>query len=81
MQILVVFQKINPITLLKMLMHCDPLSAFGGVIACNYKINKKIALEISKNFLEVILAKGFDKNALKILKKKKNLRIIDISKF
>ena len=60
---------------------CDPLSAFGGVIACNYKINKKIALEITKNFLEVILAKGFDAEAMKVLKRKKNLRILDISKF
>ena len=60
---------------------CDPISAFGGVIACNYKLNKKIALEMSKNFLEVVLAKGFDKEALDILKKKKNLRIIDISKY
>jgi len=59
----------------------DPISAFGGVIACNFKINNKIAKEINKNFLEVILAKSFDKNALNILKKKKNLRIIDISKF
>lgn len=59
----------------------DPISAFGGVIACNYKINKKIALEINKNFLEVILANRFDEDALNILKKKKNLRIIDISNF
>ena len=59
----------------------DPISAFGGVIACNYKINKKIASEINKNFLEVILAKGFDKASLEILKRKKNLRIIDISNF
>ena len=59
----------------------DPVSAFGGVIACNYKINKKIAVEINKNFLEVVLAKGFEKESLKILKKKKNLRIIDISNF
>ena len=59
----------------------DPISAFGGVVACNYKINKKTALEISKNFLEVILAKGFEKDALNILKKKKNLRVIDISNF
>ena len=60
---------------------CDPVSAFGGVIACNYKINETLANEINKNFLEVILAKGFDKKSLKILKKKKNLRIIDISKY
>ena len=59
----------------------DPISAFGGVIACNYKINKKIAQEINKNFLEVILANGFDKKSLEILKRKKNLRIIDISNF
>ncbi len=59
----------------------DPVSAFGAVIACNYKISKKIAHEISKNFLEVILAKGFEKDSLRILKRKKNLRIIDISNF
>ncbi len=57
----------------------DPMSAFGGVVACSYKINTKIALEINKTFFEVILAKGFDKKALKILKKKKNMRVIDIS--
>ena len=60
---------------------CDPVSAFGGVVACNYKLNAKITSEITKNFLEVILAKGFDKDSLKIFKKKKNLRVIDISKY
>ena len=59
----------------------DPISAFGGIVACNYKISKKIALEINKTFFEVILAKGFEKKALNILKKKKNMRIIDISRF
>ena len=59
----------------------DPISAFGGVIACNFKINKKVANEIIKNFCEVILANGFEGEALRILKKKKNLRIVDISKF
>ena len=49
----------------------DPLSAFGGVVTCNYKINKKIAVEINKNFFEVIMAKGFDKISLEILKRKK----------
>ena len=60
---------------------CDPISAFGGVIACNFKITESIAFEINKNFLEVILANGFEKSALKILNKKKNLRIIDIAKY
>ena len=59
----------------------DPISAFGGIVACNYRINNKIAKEINKTFFEVILAKGFDKGSLKILKKKKNMRVIDISKY
>ena len=59
----------------------DPISAFGGIVACNYKINNKIAKEINKTFFEVILAKGFDKKALRILKKKKKMRVIDISKY
>jgi len=71
----------NPLESFKNAYACDPISAFGGVIAFNFKIKKKLALEITKNFLEVILAKGFDKESLKILKKKKNLRIIDISKY
>ena len=71
----------NPLISFKNAYASDPISAFGGVIACNYKINKKVAQEISKNFLEVILAKGFDKTSLEILKKRKNLRIIDISNF
>mgnify|MGYP001262399080 CR=1 FL=1 len=59
----------------------DPVSAFGGVVACNYKITKKTALEINKNFLEILLAKGFEKEALILLKKKRNLRIIDLTGF
>jgi len=59
---------------------CDPVSAFGGIVSCNFKINKKIAFELNKIFLEVIIGLGFDKDSLKILKKKKNLRLIDASK-
>ncbi len=76
-----VSQDKNPFISFKNAYACDPVSAFGGVIACNYKIKKKIASEIAKNFLEIILAKGFDKDSLRILKKKRNLRIIDISNF
>ena len=56
---------------------CDPISAFGGIVSCNYKINKNLAIELNKVFLEVVIANGFEKEALKILKKKKNLRIIN----
>ncbi len=62
-------------------LNCDPISAFGGVVACNFKINKKIAKKISSIFFEIILAKGIDKEALKIFRTKKNLTLIDISKF
>ena len=71
----------DPLTSFKNAYASDPISAFGGVIACNYRITQKIASEINKNFLEVLLAKGFDKKALKMFKRKKNLRIIDISNF
>ncbi len=60
---------------------CDPISAFGGIVFCNYKISKLLAMELNKIFLEVIIANGFDKNALKILKSKKNLRLIDTSSY
>ncbi len=59
----------------------DPTSAFGGIVACNFKINRRIAKEMSKVFFEVILAKKFDRESLKILGLKKNLILIDISKF
>jgi len=60
---------------------CDPVSAFGGIVSCNYKVNKTLAMELNNIFLEVIIANGFDLDALKILKKKKNLRLIDATNF
>ena len=60
----------------KQAFNCDPISAFGGVIVCNYKINYETAMEIYKNFFEVVVAKNFTSDALSVLKKKKNLRII-----
>ena len=56
--------------------NCDPISAFGGVIICNYKMKVETAKEINKKFFEVVVAKDFDDKALSILKKKKNIRII-----
>tara|TARA_B100000787_G_scaffold54348_1_gene39488 strand:- start:2304 stop:3449 length:1146 start_codon:yes stop_codon:yes gene_type:complete len=60
---------------------CDPISAFGGIVSCNFKINKSLAAELNNIFLEVIIANGFNNEALKILKKKKNLRLIDATNF
>lgn len=57
----------------------DPISAFGGVIGTNRKIDKKTALLINEVFTEVIVAPAFDDDALEILKQKSNLRILQIS--
>ena len=65
----------------KLALACDPVSAFGGIISCNYKVNKTVAMELNNIFLEVIIANGFDLEALKVLKKKKNLRLIDAKSF
>ena len=60
---------------------CDPISAFGGIVSCNFKISLNLAQELNKTFLEVIVANGFDKKALTLLKRRKNLRLIDASNF
>ena len=71
----------NNLESFKSALACDPLSAFGGIVSCNFKIKKNVAFELNKIFLEVIVANGFDKDALKILKTKKNLRLVDASNY
>jgi len=73
--------KKNDLESYKSALSCDPTSAFGGIVSCNFKIKKKLALELNKIFLEVVIANGFENDALKILKSKKNLRIIDANNF
>ena len=65
----------------KLALACDPVSAFGGIVSCNFKVNKNLAIELNKLFLEVIISNGFDKEALKLLKKKKNLRLVDATNY
>ena len=65
----------------KLALACDPVSAFGGIVACNFQINKTLAIELNNIFLEVVIANGFDVAAIKILKNKKNLRLIDATNF
>jgi len=60
-------------------LRCDPVSAFGGIIGFNRKVNAATARRIEKSgFMECVVAPGFDKSAFGILSKKKNLRIIEI---
>jgi phosphoribosylaminoimidazolecarboxamide formyltransferase/IMP cyclohydrolase len=57
---------------------CDKLSAFGGIVALNRKLDLKTAKVIAKSgFLECIIAPGFDQEALNLFKEKKNLRILE----
>ena len=71
----------NSLKSYKLALACDPVSAFGGIVSCNYKISKNLAMELNNIFLEVIVANGFDPEALRLLKKKKNLRLIDATSF
>ncbi len=60
---------------------CDPISSFGGVVAINSIITKKLAVELNKIFFEVIVSRGFKKDAFKILKKRKSIRLVNCDKF
>jgi len=58
----------------------DPLSAFGGIIGLNRRVDEAVAKEILKSgFMECVLAQGFDAKALALFKAKKNLRLLEIS--
>ncbi len=57
----------------------DPVSAFGGVIAANRTVTAQMATQVAEIFTEVIAAPGFESEALEILSKKKNLRILELA--
>mgnify|MGYP001107960451 CR=1 FL=1 len=56
----------------------DPVSIFGGIVAANREIDEKTAEEISKIFLEIVIAPSFTEGALKILTQKKNIRLLQL---
>ena len=59
---------------------CDPMSAYGGVIAANSKVTMEMAESVRPIFTEVIVAPDYDADALELLQtKKKNLRILKVS--
>jgi len=59
---------------------CDSTSAFGGIVAFNNKLDLAAAKLLSNIFLECVVAPSFDKDALEILKNKKNLRLLQLNK-
>jgi phosphoribosylaminoimidazolecarboxamide formyltransferase / IMP cyclohydrolase len=58
---------------------CDPLSAYGGVIALDRRVDEGCARRLSEQFVEVLLAPGFDGDALEILTQKKNVRLLELA--
>jgi phosphoribosylaminoimidazolecarboxamide formyltransferase/IMP cyclohydrolase len=58
---------------------CDPQSAYGAVIAVNRRIDLACAQELSKQFIEVLLAPGFEPDALELLGEKKNVRLLELA--
>jgi phosphoribosylaminoimidazolecarboxamide formyltransferase/IMP cyclohydrolase len=60
---------------------CDPVSAFGGIISTNQVIDTETAEEINKLFFEIVIAEGYENNALELLKSKKNRIILQKNLF
>lgn len=56
----------------------DPISIFGGIVACNREIDRATAEQLSHIFLEIVIAPAFTKDALEILTKKKNIRLLEL---
>ncbi len=61
-------------------LECDSVSAFGGIVAFNSNVDSQTAIHLKDIFLECVVAPSFDAKALEILKVKKNLRILKLSK-
>jgi phosphoribosylaminoimidazolecarboxamide formyltransferase / IMP cyclohydrolase len=60
---------------------CDPQSAYGGVIAVNQRVDRAFAQALSQQFVEVLLAPGFDDEALEVLTAKKNVRLLELAQW
>ncbi len=56
---------------------CDPLSAFGGVVCLNRKVDRELAEALVGQFIEVLFARGYDDDALEVLSSKPNTRLLD----
>ncbi len=55
---------------------CDPMSAFGGVIALNRPVGRELAEALHENFVEVLIAPGYEEGALEVLQQKEAIRIL-----
>jgi phosphoribosylaminoimidazolecarboxamide formyltransferase / IMP cyclohydrolase len=67
----------TPIEAYRRAFACDPMSAFGGVVCLNGRVDKQLAEAIAGQFVEVLFARGYDDDALEVLATKPNARILD----
>jgi phosphoribosylaminoimidazolecarboxamide formyltransferase/IMP cyclohydrolase len=56
---------------------CDPMSAFGGVVALNRNVDRVLAERLHKHFIEVVIAPSYDEDALAVLRQKEAIRILE----
>src|SRR5215211_1197694 len=56
---------------------CDPMSAFGGVIALNRNVDRPLAERLHEHFIEVLIAPSYDEDALEVLRQKEAIRILE----
>jgi len=61
-------------------LECDPISAYGGVVAVNGVVTKELAEEINKIFVEVLIAGKITDEAVKVFEKKKRIKLVDLGK-
>ncbi len=66
----------SPLEAYRRAFETDPDSPFGGIIVCNHPFDLALAEEVDKIFTEVLVAPGFDEDALALLRKKKNRRLL-----
>ena len=76
-----VAQSSNAFTAVQKCLQSDPISVFGGIVAINRPVTQEIAQELSKVFLECVIAPDYEPAALKVFENKKNLRILRLTDF
>ncbi len=67
----------NPLEAYEKAFACDPMSAYGGIVCLNRRVDRALADAIVDQFAEVVFAPGYDDDALEVLCTKRNLRILD----
>ena len=67
----------TPIEAYRAALECDPLSAYGGVVVLNARVDRELAEALKEQFIEVLFAPGYDPDALEILQARKNVRLLE----